>query len=124
MIDRGQLESALLNLVVNARDAMPNGGVLTIATNTASLPLDLETKSEEVPPGEYVVLTVGDTGVGMPPEVLERIFEPFFTTKKFGEGSGLGLSMVYGFVRQSGGTITVDSTVGRGTIGTPLSAAA
>ncbi len=116
MIDRGQLESALLNLVVNARDAMPNGGVLTIATNTAVLPRDLQTKGEEVPPGDFVVLTVGDTGVGMPPEVLERIFEPFFTTKKFGEGSGLGLSMVYGFVRQSGGTITVESTIGSGTV--------
>ena len=116
MIDRGQLENALLNLVVNARDAMPNGGVLTIATDTALLPGDLQTEGEEVPPGEYVVLTVGDTGVGMPPEVLERVFEPFFTTKKFGEGSGLGLSMVYGFVRQSGGTITIDSTVGRGTV--------
>jgi nitrogen-specific signal transduction histidine kinase/CheY-like chemotaxis protein len=116
MIDRGQLESALLNLVVNARDAMPNGGVLTIATDTAVLPRDLQTKGEEVPPGEFVVLTVGDTGVGMPPEVLERVFEPFFTTKKFGEGSGLGLSMVYGFVRQSGGTITVESTIGSGTV--------
>lgn len=116
MIDRGQLESALLNLVVNARDAMPNGGVLTIATDTASLPRDLQAKGEEVPPGEYVVLTVADTGLGMPPEILERVFEPFFTTKKFGEGSGLGLSMVYGFVRQSGGTITIDSTVGQGTV--------
>jgi PAS domain S-box-containing protein len=116
MIDRGQLENALLNLVVNARDAMPAGGVLTIATGTGSLPPDLQTKGEEVAPGEYVVLTVTDTGVGMPPEVLERAFEPFFTTKKFGEGSGLGLSMVYGFVRQSGGTITMDSQPGRGTV--------
>ena len=116
MIDRGQLESALLNLVVNARDAMPGGGVLTIATDTAALPLDLPAKGEDVPPGEYVVLTVTDTGVGMPPDVLDRVFEPFFTTKKFGEGSGLGLSMVYGFVRQSGGTITMESRPGHGTI--------
>lgn len=116
MIDRGQLESALLNLVVNARDAMPAGGILTIATHTVALPLDLPTKGEEVPPGEYVVLTVTDTGVGMPPDVLDHVFEPFFTTKKFGEGSGLGLSMVYGFVRQSGGTITMESRPGHGTV--------
>jgi PAS domain S-box-containing protein len=115
MIDRGQLENALLNLVVNARDAMPDGGVLTIATGTAELPQDLETKGEDVAPGDYAVLSVADSGTGMPPETLERIFEPFFTTKKFGEGSGLGLSMVYGFVRQSGGYIVVDSQVGRGT---------
>ncbi len=116
MIDRGQLESALLNLVVNARDAMPNGGVLTIATETARLPGPVQTRGEDVTPGDYVVLSVADTGIGMSPEMLERVFEPFFTTKKFGEGSGLGLSMVYGFVRQSGGTITIDSTVSRGTI--------
>ncbi len=116
MIDRGQLESALLNLVVNARDAMPAGGVLTIATHTVALPLDLPAKGEEVTPGEYVVLTVTDTGVGMPPDVLDHVFEPFFTTKKFGEGSGLGLSMVYGFVRQSGGTITIESQPGHGTV--------
>jgi len=116
MIDRGQLESALLNLVVNARDAMPGGGVLTIATDTVALPPDLPAKGEEVPPGEYVVLTVTDTGVGMAPDVLDHVFEPFFTTKKFGEGSGLGLSMVYGFVRQSGGTITIESQPGEGTV--------
>lgn len=116
MIDRGQLESALLNLVVNARDAMPSGGVLTISTHNAVLPRDLEAMVEEVTLGEYTALTVADTGTGMAPDVVERIFEPFFTTKKFGEGSGLGLSMVYGFVRQSGGYIVVDSVLGRGTV--------
>jgi two-component system cell cycle sensor histidine kinase/response regulator CckA len=115
MIDRSQLESALLNLVVNARDAMADGGILTIATGNAELPGEGGPKAEEAQPGEYVVLSVSDTGVGMPPEVQERIFEPFFTTKKLGEGSGLGLSMVYGFVRQSGGHIAVESAVGVGT---------
>jgi signal transduction histidine kinase len=115
MIDRGQLENALLNLVVNARDAMPDGGVLTIATDNAVLRPGDVTNVQEFSPGEYAMLVVGDTGTGMPPEVVERIFEPFFTTKKFGEGSGLGLSMIYGFVRQSGGYITVDSAVDRGT---------
>lgn len=116
MIDRGQLESALLNLVVNARDAMPNGGDLIISTGTAVLPQDIETKGEDVTAGDYAVLAVTDTGTGMPPEIVERIFEPFFTTKKFGEGSGLGLSMVYGFVRQSGGHIAVESEVGHGSV--------
>jgi PAS domain S-box-containing protein len=115
MIDHGQLENALLNLVVNARDAMPEGGVLTIATDNAVLEQDDVTNVEDFSPGEYAMLAVSDTGTGMPPEVVERIFEPFFTTKKFGEGSGLGLSMIYGFVRQSGGHITVDSEVDRGT---------
>ena len=115
MIDRGQLENALLNLVVNARDAMADGGTLTIATANAVLPADGGPKTEDAAPGEYIVLSVSDSGVGIPAEVLERIFEPFFTTKKLGEGSGLGLSMVYGFVRQSGGQIVIDSTLGVGT---------
>ncbi|MCU0837114.1 MAG: PAS domain S-box protein [Rhodospirillales bacterium] len=115
MIDRSQLESALLNLVVNARDAMADGGMVTIATGNVELPIDGGPKAEEAQPGDYIVLSVSDTGVGIPPDVQERIFEPFFTTKKLGEGSGLGLSMVYGFVRQSGGHIVVDSTVGVGT---------
>jgi PAS domain S-box len=115
MVDRSQLESSLLNLVVNSRDAMPSGGTLTIATENAQLPPATSADGEEAPPGDYVLLRVTDSGVGMAREVLERIFEPFFTTKKLGEGSGLGLSMVYGFVRQSGGQIFVDSTQGEGT---------
>jgi CheY-like chemotaxis protein len=93
---------------------MQDRGVLTISTGTAVLPRDLHGPVEEVTPGEYVVLTVADSGAGMPPDVLARVFEPFFTTKKFGGGSGLGLSMVYGFVRQS--HIEVESTVGAGSV--------
>jgi PAS domain S-box-containing protein len=114
IIDRGQLENALLNLVVNARDAMPDGGTLTIETSNTVISADGQAVAE-VPPGDYATIAVRDTGTGMPPEVVERVFEPFFTTKRFGEGSGLGLSMVYGFVSQSGGYVGVDSAVGQGT---------
>lgn len=115
-IDPGQLENALLNLCLNARDAMPQGGRLRI--NTANYELEntrYAVNDEEIQPGEYVVLAVNDSGIGMTPEVVEHAFEPFFTTKEVGKGSGLGLSMVYGFVKQSGGHVTIDSKTGQGT---------
>jgi signal transduction histidine kinase len=114
VVDPSQLESALLNLCINARDAMPDGGELTI--ETAAELLD-EAKAEEsgLPAGPYVALHVADTGTGMPPDVAARVFDPFFTTKPVGEGTGLGLSMIYSFAEQSGGRVWVDSTVGRGT---------
>ena len=111
-IDRGLFESAILNLVLNARDAMPNGGVLTIATEMAKT---IEGAPKELLPGDYVSVTVKDTGVGMSREVLDRAFDPFFTTKGVGKGSGMGLSMVYGFAKQSGGHVTIESAPGSGT---------
>ncbi|MEN3975930.1 PAS domain S-box protein [Emcibacter sp. SYSU 3D8] len=114
-VDPGQLEAALLNLIVNARDAMPDGGSLRIETaNVVLEPADAE-HPDDVAQGEHVRITVSDTGTGMPPDVQERAFDPFFTTKDVGKGSGLGLSMVYGFVKQSGGHIAIDSSVGVGT---------
>jgi PAS domain S-box-containing protein len=113
--DVNQIESALLNLVINARDAMPDGGSVTVETANASLrPADLANEPG-VEPGDYAVLTVRDSGTGMPPDVLARVFEPFFTTKPIGQGTGLGLSQLYGFARQSGGFVRIDSAVGRGT---------
>ncbi|MDP6813097.1 MAG: PAS domain S-box protein [Alphaproteobacteria bacterium] len=114
-VDPVQLENAILNLAINARDAMPDGGRLTIATANAHLNADDVPDTDDVEPGHYVLLSVSDTGHGMPPELLERVFEPFFTTKEIGKGSGLGLSMAYGFVRQSGGRIEIDSQVDAGT---------
>ena len=113
-IDAHQLENALLNLVVNARDAMPDGGSLTIHAHLIPLG-ETDARSYDVVEGDYVQIDVTDTGAGMEPEILSRIFEPFFTTKDFGRGSGLGLSMVYGFVKQSGGGISVASQADQGT---------
>ena len=113
-VDVSQLENALLNLCINARDAMPQGGRLII--ETANRWLDEKGgRGRELPPGQYVSLSVTDTGVGMPKEVIERAFDPFFTTKPIGQGTGLGLSMIYGFVRQSGGHVRIYSEVGQGT---------
>ncbi len=115
MVDPAQLDSAIMNLVINARDAMPQGGPITLETRSVVLAPDSPGFQDEVTPGRYVVISVGDRGQGIPAEVLPRIFEPFFTTKAVGKGSGMGLSMVYGFARQSGGHVTVESTEGVGT---------
>jgi PAS domain S-box-containing protein len=113
--DKGQVENALLNLAINARDAMPAGGKLTIETGNACLDDDYAARNADVVPGEYAVLAVTDTGSGMTPEVADRALEPFFTTKETGKGSGLGLSMTYGFAKQSGGHLKIYSEVGHGT---------
>ena len=115
VIDPSQLESSILNLAINARDAMPKGGLLTIETQPIFLDRAYAAKYPEVTPGHYVMIAVSDTGSGMAPELLEKVFQPFFTTKAQGKGSGLGLSMVYGFIKQSGGHINVYSEVGHGT---------
>ncbi|HEY1723208.1 MAG TPA: PAS domain-containing protein, partial [Magnetospirillaceae bacterium] len=114
--DPAQLQNALLNLAINARDAMPDGGKLTIEANNARLDDDYTTRNAGVTPGDYVALSVSDTGTGMAPEVLAHAFDPFFTTKEVGKGSGLGLSMVYGFAKQSGGHANIYSEVGHGTM--------
>jgi PAS domain S-box-containing protein len=113
--DPSQLENAILNLAINARDAMPDGGKLTIETENISLDEDYATAQAEVTPGQYVMIAVTDTGAGMSQEILGQVFDPFFTTKEIGKGSGLGLSMVFGFVKQSGGHVTIYSEVGVGT---------
>ncbi|CAO3431890.1 response regulator [Azospirillum endophyticum] len=114
-VDRSQAESALLNLVINARDAMPGGGTLRIRTENTRFAQPLTAHGMSVPAGDYILLSVSDSGCGMAPEVLERAFEPFFTTKEAGKGTGLGLAMIHGFVKQSGGAICIDSTPGAGT---------
>jgi len=116
VIDSARFESALLNLVVNARDAMPEGGRLAITSANVSFGADGVTpNTTALAPGEYVKVTVLDSGTGMPPEVVARAFEPFFTTKEVGKGTGLGLSQVYGFIKQSGGDVVIDSKPGEGT---------
>jgi PAS domain S-box-containing protein len=114
LVDPNQLENALLNLCVNARDAMPNGGRLTIETANKWVE-DRAAGERDLPAGPYVALSVTDTGTGMPPEVIRRAFDPFFTTKPTGKGTGLGLSMIHGFVRQSGGQVKIYSEVTQGT---------
>src|SRR5258705_2396363 len=115
LIDPSQLSTAILNLALNARDAMPNGGKLTLETRNVVLDEDYAAMSSEVNPGNYVMIAVSDSGEGIPASLLEKVFEPFYTTKDVGKGSGLGLSMVYGFVKQSNGHIRIYSEEGHGT---------
>jgi signal transduction histidine kinase len=113
LIDTGQIETALLNIAINARDAMPRGGVLLI--ETANIGSGSDELPEEVASRDCILVSLRDTGTGMTPEVIERAFEPFFTTKEIGKGTGLGLSMVFGVVRQSGGTVRIRSRLREGT---------
>ena len=115
LVDPSQLENALLNLTINARDAMPGGGRITIETANRWMD-ERAARERDVPPGQYLSLCVSDTGTGMPPEVIARAFDPFFTTKPIGMGTGLGLSMIYGFARQSGGQVRIYSEVGQGSM--------
>ncbi|WP_298957974.1 response regulator [uncultured Methylobacterium sp.] len=111
-VDPDQMELAVLNLCINGRDAMPEGGVVALATRNETV---AGSADPHLPDGDYAVVAIEDSGTGIPPEILGRVFEPFFTTKPVGQGTGLGLAMVFGLLRQSGGTVRIDSTVGRGT---------
>ena len=113
--DANQLENAILNLAINARDAMPNGGALTVEASTVEFDMAYAAAKPDIKVGRYVMVAVSDTGVGMPPELIDKAFEPFFTTKPIGQGTGLGLSMVYGFAHQSGGQVRIHSRPGEGT---------
>jgi PAS domain S-box-containing protein len=114
-VDAGQFENAILNLAINARDAMPNGGRLTVRTRNVKLDAVFCAAHPSIEPGEFISISVADTGAGIPPDVLKRVFEPFFTTKESGKGSGLGLAMVHGFAEQAGGVATIESQFGHGT---------
>jgi len=114
--DPGMIEQVIVNLVVNARDAMPQGGKITLSTGAIDIDEELSANLEHAPTGRYIKVSVADTGVGISPEIKERIFEPFFTTKEKGSGTGLGLSMVYGIVKQHNGAVWVESAPGEGSI--------
>lgn len=114
LVDPSQLENALLNLCLNARDALPGGGLIVIELNNCVIDAD-STKQQDIPAGQYLAMRVTDNGTGMSPDVLEKAFDPFFTTKAIGEGTGLGLSMIYGFAQQSGGQVRIASQPGAGT---------
>ena len=114
--DKRQLEQVIMNLVVNARDAMPSGGEIEIATEAQNLTTELRRNRAIIPPGNYAVITVSDHGTGIPADKLPKIFEPFYTTKRTGEGTGLGLSTAYGIIKQTGGFIFADSTPGEGSV--------
>jgi two-component system cell cycle sensor histidine kinase/response regulator CckA len=120
LVDRGQLEQVVLNLCLNGRDAMADGGHLCLATGHSHFDVSAASAHAGLQPGHYTHVRVSDTGSGMPPAVAARIFEPFFTTKPAGQGTGLGLAVVYGIVKQSGGYIMLDTSPGKGTTFTVL----